>query len=70
MDMLLPTQSIRNQICLARMIVNFQVIVFDELQPTVLPKVKILLSEDLLYALVISVDLALGPHNIVSPYLE
>jgi hypothetical protein len=48
MDMLLPTQGIRNQIRLARMIVNLQVIVFDELQPTALPKVEILLSEDIL----------------------
>jgi hypothetical protein len=28
------------------MIVNFQVIILDELQPSVLPKVEILLSED------------------------
>jgi hypothetical protein len=46
MDMLLPTQGIHNQIRLARMIVNFQVIVLDKLQPTALPKVEILLSED------------------------
>jgi hypothetical protein len=48
MDMLLPAQGIRNQIHLARMIVNFQVIILDELQPTALPKVEILLSEDIL----------------------
>jgi hypothetical protein len=48
MDMLLLTQGIRNQIRLAQMIANFQVIVFNELQPSVLPKVKILLSEDIL----------------------
>jgi hypothetical protein len=68
--MLLPTQGIRNQIRLARMVVNFQVIVLDELQPAVLPKVEILLSEDVFLALVFGVDLALGPHNIVSPNLE
>jgi hypothetical protein len=48
MDMLLSTQGICNQIHLARMIVNFQVIVFDELQPTVLPEVEIFLSKDVL----------------------
>jgi hypothetical protein len=48
MDMLLPTQGIRNQIHLARMIVNLQVIVFDELQPTASPEVEIFLSEDIL----------------------
>jgi hypothetical protein len=47
MNMLLLTQGIRNQICLARMIVNLQVIVFDELQLTALPQVEILLSEDI-----------------------
>jgi hypothetical protein len=46
MNKLLPTQGIRNQIRLARMIVNLQVVIFDELQSTTLPKVEILLSED------------------------
>jgi hypothetical protein len=48
MDMLLPTQGIHNQVRLARMTVNLQVIAFNELQPTALPKVEILLSEDIL----------------------
>jgi hypothetical protein len=48
MNMLLLTQGIRNQIRLAQMIMDFQVIVFDELQPTALPKDEILLSEDVL----------------------
>jgi hypothetical protein len=48
MDMLLLTQGIRNQIRLARMIVNFQVVILDELQPMALPKVVIFLSEDIL----------------------
>jgi hypothetical protein len=64
------TQGIRNEIRLVRIIVNFQIIVLDELQPSALPKVKILLSENVLQALVISVDSTLGSHNIVSPNLE
>jgi hypothetical protein len=48
MDMLLLTQGIRNQIHLARMIMDLQVIILDELQPTTLPKVEILLSEDVI----------------------
>jgi hypothetical protein len=48
MDVLLPTQGICNQIRLARMIMNLQVIVFDELQPTALPEVEVFLSEDIL----------------------
>jgi hypothetical protein len=48
MNMFLPTQGIRNQIRLARMIVDIHVIIFDELQPTALSKVEIFLSEDIL----------------------
>jgi hypothetical protein len=48
MNMLLLTQGIRNQIRLARMVMNHQVLIFDELQPTSLPKVEIFLSEDIL----------------------
>jgi hypothetical protein len=70
MDVLLSTQGICNQIRLARMIVNIQVIVLDKLQPTALPKVEILLSEYIFQTLVIGVDLALGSHYIMSPYLE
>ena len=70
MDMLLSTQGICNQIRLARMVMNLQVIILDELQPTVLPKVEILLSEDVFQALVIGVDLALSSHYIMFPYLE
>jgi hypothetical protein len=52
------------------MIVDLQVINFDELQPTALPKVEIFLSEDILYALMISIDLAFSPHYIMPPNLE
>jgi hypothetical protein len=52
------------------MIMNLQIIILNELQPTALPKVEILLSEYVFQTLVISVDLALGSHNIMSPYLE
>jgi hypothetical protein len=70
MNLPLSTQGIRNQIRLARIIVNFQVIILDELQPSALPKVKILLSKNVFQALVIIVDSALGSHNIVSPNLK
>jgi hypothetical protein len=40
---------------------DLQVIILDEFQPTVLPKVKIFLGKDILRALMISIDLALGP---------
>jgi hypothetical protein len=35
-----------------------------------LPKVKIFLGKDILQALMVYIDLALGPHYIVSPNLE
>jgi hypothetical protein len=70
MNMLLVTQGICNQIRLARVIVNLQIIILNKLQPTVLPKVEILLSEYVLQTLMIRVHLALGSHNIMSPYLN
>jgi hypothetical protein len=70
MNVLLLTQGICNQIRLARVIVNLQIIILNKLQPTVLPKVEILLSEYVLQTLMIRVHLALGSHNIMSPYLN
>jgi hypothetical protein len=70
MDMLLPTQGICNQIRLALMIMNLQIIILYELLPSALSKFEILLSEYVLQTLVIGVHLALGSHNIMSPYLE
>jgi hypothetical protein len=60
MDVFLPTQGIRNQIRLARVIVNLQIIILNEFQSSALPKVEILLSEYVLQTLVIGVHLALG----------
>src|SRR5688572_11370209 len=68
--MLLPTQGICNQICLAWVVMNLQIIILNELQPTTLPKVEILLSEYVLQALMICVYLALSSHDVVSPNLE
>jgi hypothetical protein len=36
----------------------------------VLSKVKIFLGKDILQALMINIDLALGSHYVMSPYLE
>jgi hypothetical protein len=70
MDMFLSTQGICNQIRLAWVVMNLQIIIFNEFQPSALPKVEILLGEYILQALVIGVHLALGFHNIMSPYFE
>jgi hypothetical protein len=52
------TQSIRNDICLTRMIRNLKIIVLDQFQPFSLPHVQIRLSEKVLQALVISEDMS------------
>jgi hypothetical protein len=70
MRMVLPTQGICKQIRLARMVVDLQVIVLDELQPTTLPKVEIFLGKYILQTLMVGIDLALGPYYIMSPNLE
>jgi hypothetical protein len=59
--MIISTQGIYNQIRLARMVVDLQVIDLDELQPTALPKVEIFLGKDILQTLVVCIDLTLGP---------
>jgi hypothetical protein len=51
-------------------IVNIQIIIFNKLQPTALPKVEILLSEYILQTLMIRIYLALGSHDIMSPNLK
>jgi hypothetical protein len=68
MNVFLPTQGICNQIHLAWVIVNFQIIIFNKLQPTALPKVEIL--QYLLQTLMIRIYLTLGSHDIMSPYLK
>jgi hypothetical protein len=70
MNMLLSAQGICNQICLARVIVNLQIIILYELQPTALPKVEVLLCEYILQTFMIRLHLTLSPHNIMPPYLK
>jgi hypothetical protein len=70
MNMLLATQGICNQICLAWVIVNLQIVILNKLQPTALPRVEILLSEYILQTLMIRIYLALDSHNVMSPNLK
>jgi hypothetical protein len=51
------TQGIDNHICLARTIMDFQLIILDQFQPSSLPHVQVRLSEKILQAYVISVDM-------------
>ena len=53
----LSTKCICNNISLAGMVMNFHVVVFDQLQPSPLPKVQVRLGEQILQALVVRIHL-------------
>jgi hypothetical protein len=53
----LTTQHVRNDVCLTRVIVNFQLLVLDQLEPPSLPHVQIWLGKDVLQAFVVRVDM-------------
>jgi hypothetical protein len=51
------TQRVRNDICLSQVVVNFQLIVFDQLEPSLLPHVQIWLGKDVLQTFVVRIDM-------------
>jgi hypothetical protein len=52
------------------MIQYFQIIILDQFKPSAFSQIKVLLSDDVLQALMISVDLALGSHDVMPPNLQ
>jgi hypothetical protein len=50
------TQRVCNDICISRVIVDFQLIVLDQLEPSLLPHVQIRLGKDVLQAFVVHID--------------
>jgi len=56
--MRLLTQSIRNHVCLARMIVHLKIIILDQLKSPSLPHIQYRLGKDILETLMISVNIA------------
>jgi hypothetical protein len=66
----LKAQGIGNYVGFPRMIVNFQVVVLDQLQPSTLSHIQILLGEEVLEALMIGIDVAFVPNQVVSPNLQ
>jgi hypothetical protein len=64
------TQGICNHVCLTRVIVNFKIIVLDQLQPSSLSHAQIRLSEKVLQALVISEDISHIPKKIMTPGMQ
>jgi hypothetical protein len=50
-------QGIGNHICLVRMVMDFQLIILDQFYLSSLPHIQVRLSEKILQAFVISVDM-------------
>jgi hypothetical protein len=63
----LVTQHIYNDICLAQMIVNLQLIIIDQLEPSSLSPIQVWLREDVLQALVVRIDVYHIPMQIMLP---
>ncbi len=63
----LATQHVCNDIFLSWVIVNFQIVVLDQLEPSLLPLVQVRLSENVLQALVVRIDMSHIPKKIMSP---
>src|ERR1044072_8677013 len=66
----LPAKSISHHIRLPRMILQSKLVVFQELHPSTLSHVQILLIEQVLQTFVISEDCERTPIQIVPPNLE
>jgi hypothetical protein len=58
MTMGLMAQSIGNNVCLARMIVNLEIIIFNQLKPSSLMHVQLRLGENIFEAFMVSIDIA------------
>jgi hypothetical protein len=63
----LPAQGIRNHIRLSGVIMNLEIVILDQLQPSSLAHVQIGLSENVLQTLVVGEDMDHIPKKIVSP---
>ena len=65
-----PAHGIRNDVCLARMIVHLEVIILDQLEPSSLAHIQLRLSEDVLKTFMISLDVAHIAKQVMSPDLQ
>jgi hypothetical protein len=66
----LVDQGIHNHIPLTGVVMNLEIVVLDQLQPSSLMHVQIILSENLLHALAVGEDMNLIPEKIVPPCLQ
>jgi hypothetical protein len=53
----LTTQRVHNDVCLSQVLVNFQLIVFDQLESSSLSHVQTWLSKDVLQDFVVRIDM-------------
>jgi hypothetical protein len=53
----LTAQRVCNDVCFSRVIVNLQLVVFDQLEPSSLPHVQIWLGKDVLQTFVVCIDM-------------
>ena len=68
--MALAAQRIGYYVSLSGVIMQSHIIILDELQPSPLPKIQLLLREDILQTLVIRVHLTVLSDEKVSPCLQ
>jgi hypothetical protein len=67
---MLAAQCIGYDVCFTGVVVDVQVIVLDQFEPSSLSQVQLGLCEDLLQALVVGVNVTLVAHQLVPPYLQ
>src|SRR4051794_35108396 len=66
----LSAESVSDNIRLARMVVDIHIIILDQLHPSTLPHIQLLLSKNVLEALMIGIQLTHVAYQIVVPCLE
>src|SRR3954451_21293575 len=66
----LSAESVSDNIRLAGMVVDIDIIILDQLHPSNLSHIQLLLSKNVLEALMIRIQLTLVTYQIVAPCLE
>src|SRR4051812_37627643 len=66
----LSAESVGDDIFLAGMVVDIDIIILDQLHPSNLPHIQLPLSKNILKALMVYIQLTLVAYQIVAPCLE
>src|SRR3954465_8858739 len=66
----LSAERVSDNIRLAGMVVDIDIIILDQLHPSTLPHIQLPLSKNVLKALMICIQLTLVTYQIVAPCLE